>query len=79
MTAPRCRRYHPVWLTHAQMDLLESLCDERRLDGSCFGNREQYTNRLEAATFAIVCSNCNCVDEMERPKFLPVDAHRRRT
>lgn len=68
MTAPRCRRYHPVWLTHAQMELLETLCDERKIDGCYSGNREQYAKRLDAAAFALTAATCNCVDEMERPR-----------
>jgi len=68
MSAPYCRRYHPVWLTHAQMDLLETLCVDRKRDGSYYGNREQYAERLDAAAFALTAASCNCVDEMERPR-----------
>jgi len=68
VSAPRCRRYHPVWLTHSQMDLLESLCDQQKQDGSYWGNREQFAKRLADTAFALTAATCNCIDEMERPK-----------
>lgn len=68
MSDPRCRRYHPVWLTHAQIVLLKALCAERQWTGVYFGNRAQYGKRLDAAQFALDAADGNCVDEMERPK-----------
>ena len=63
----RCRRYHPVWLTHAQMSLLEELCDQQKQDGSYWGNREQFAKRLDDTTSALIAADVNCIDETERP------------
>ena len=68
MSAPRCRRYHPVWLTHAQIQLLKALCVEREWNGQYHGNRAQYSRRLDGAFYALDSADGNCVDEMERPK-----------
>ena len=64
----RCRRYHPVWLTHAQIGLLMDLCADQKRDGSYWGNREQFAKRLDDTTFALIAAYGNCIDEMERPK-----------
>ena len=68
MSAPRCRRYHPVWLTHAEARELEALVAVRLEDGSYYGNREQYTHRLLRCSAALHAADGNCVDEMERPR-----------
>jgi hypothetical protein len=64
----RCRRYHPVWLTHTQIGLLMSLCADQERDGSYWGNREEFEKRLEDCTAALFVADDNCIDEMERPK-----------
>lgn len=65
--AIRCRRYHPVWLTHAQISDLTSLVVSHQDEGSYWGPQEQHYKRIEDIRFALNAADFNCVDEMERP------------
>ena len=42
----RCRRYHPVWLTHAQMGDVIAILKRHQEEGSYWGNRKQFETRL---------------------------------
>lgn len=64
----RCRRFHPVWLTHTQMDLLRELLEDHIQEGSYWGPREQHYRRTDDTVAAINAADGNCVDENERPK-----------
>lgn len=67
MSDRRCRRYHPVWLTHAQMSDVLAVLGSRREEGSYFGNRRQFETRLRDSIAAVEAAIFNCIDETERP------------
>ena len=76
----RCRRYHPVWLTHAQMSLLEELCDQQKQDGSYWGNREQFAKRLDDTTSALIAADVidqQALDAAREAVVEPGDTKRR--
>lgn len=66
--APPCRRHHPAWLTHTELQEVISLIDEKLEDGSYYGPKGQYVNRLHRCKDALFAADWNCCDENERPK-----------
>ena len=74
MTSPsRCRRYHPVWLTHVQIEEMRCIVAKVQSEGSYYAPRDQYLKRLDEIKNALLATHGNCVDEMERPKRCPTN------
>lgn len=67
MSDSRCRRYHPVWMTHAQMSDVLAVLESQQVEGSYFGNRRQFEMRLRDSIAAVEAAIFNCIDENERP------------
>jgi len=68
MSDRRCRRHHPAWLTHTELQEVVALIENRLSEGSYYGPKDEYTNRLLRCKTALFAADWNCCDENERPK-----------
>ena len=64
----RCRRFHPVWLTHVQVRDLLAVVTRHMDSGVYWDNQERHGKRMNDIRFALIAADWNCADEMERPR-----------